>query len=264
MKKTFLSVIFILLFASIIVVQIFYDSSRSKEAYHEPFVMKPEVIKAADLGLNNAAADLEWLAAIQYVGGGQSKNYEKMDDYLFLSAALDPKFAYPYAFGVLMLQAFGQIDRVLELGLIGIENNVADWRIPYYMATTYHINLSDTENAAKYFDIAAHTPGAPDNIKKVAATYGTRADIRDKTKQIWEGIYETTNDEVVRQRAQDYIVHFDILDLLEQSAQDYHKIDNKYPASPDDLVKAGILRAVPPDPFGFTYTFDENGKAQIK
>ena len=263
MKRSFLASIFILIFACIIVVQIFYDSGKGNRVYVEPLILKPEIVKAANLGLNNATADLEWLSAIQYVGGGESRTYEKLADYLFLSANLDQKFSYPYAFGVLMLPMFGQTDRGLELGQLGIDNKINDWRIPYYMATTYH-QKDDQKNAAKYFDIAANTPGAPDNIKKVAATYGTRADIREKTKQIWIGIYDTSNDEVVRERAKNYILHFEILDLLEQAAKEYYKINNKYPTTPDDLVTGRILRAIPPDPFGFVYVFDETGRAQIK
>lgn len=263
MKRSFLASVFILIFTCIIVVQIFYDTGKGKQIFIEPLVLKADVVKAANLGLNNATADIEWLAAIQYVGGGESKTYEKLDDYLFLSAELDPKFSYPYAFGVLILPMFGQTDRGLELGQLGVNNKVNDWKIPYYMATTYH-QLDNTEKAAEYFDIAATTPGAPDNIKKIAATYGTRSDLRQKTKQIWIGIYDNSNDEVVRERAKNYILHYEILDLLEQAAKQYYNMNNKYPATPDDLVAAKILRAVPPDPFGFQYTFDETGRAQIK
>ena len=244
--------------------QYFCDLDRKKIPYTEPLVFRPEIVRAADLGLHNAAADLMWLTAIQYFGGGESATSEKLDDYLFLSAELDPKFAYPYAFGVLLLPAFGQVDEGIKIAQKGIENKVPDYRIPYYLATTYFINKEDTANATLYFDIAANTPGAPDGIKKVAANFGSRADKRSKTIAIWEGTYNTTRDEVVKERAKNYLVHFGIMDLLDEASKQYYKINKKYPASPQDLVDSRILRAVPVDPFGFEYIFNEDGTSETK
>jgi len=255
---------FFILFAALIGVQYFSDLDRKKIPYTEPLVFRPEIVRASDLGLHNAASDLMWLAAIQYFGGGESSNYQKLDDYLVLSIDLDPRFAYPYAFGALLLPAFGQVDKGIEIAQKGIDNNVVDYRIPYYLASTYWLNKDDSVNAAKYFDIAANTPGAPDGIKKVAANFGSRGDKRAKTMAIWEGIYTTTRDEVVRERAKNYLIHLQLMDLLDQASAQYYKINNKYPTTPQDLVDARILRAVPPDPFGFEFTFDTEGKVQIK
>lgn len=253
-----------LLFAGIISMQAFYDRQKASATYFEPAVMKPEIVRAIDLGLHNAAADLMWLAAIQYFGGSGSRTNEKLDDYLYLSSELDPKFSYPYAFGVLLLPSLNQIESAIKLAEKGISEAKPDWRIPYYMAATYHISLKDTKNAAKYFDIAAQTKGAPDSIKKIAATYGSRPDLREQTKQIWIGVYENSNDEIVRERAKAYVVHYEILDLLENAAKMYKDKNGKYPVNINDLVGANILRAIPQDPFGFEYEIDTEGKAQIK
>lgn len=264
MKQAFYFGIFVLVCAGMVSAQMFYDSAKAKAVYTEPIVFSSDVIKVADLGLHNAASDLFWLAAIQYLGGGESATYEKLDDYLFLSADLDPQFAYPYAFGALLLPAFGQVDRGIEIAKKGIENNVSDWRIPYYLATTYYLTKDEPHNAAEYFDLAAHTHGAPDGIQKVAANFGTSKDKRDQTIKIWQGIYETSNDEVVKERAKNYIIHLEILNLLDQASEEYNKRNGKYPANINDLVTGRILTGIPPDPFGFEFTFDETGKAQVK
>jgi len=264
MKRIFSYLIFLVLFASVIGVQYFSDQDRKRIPYTEPLVFRPEIVRAADMGLHNAASDLMWLTAIQYLGGGESENYDKLGDYLFLAADLDPKFAYPYAFGALLLPAFGRVDKGIEIAQKGIDNNVQDYRIPYYLASTYWLSKDDPVSAAKYFDIAAHTPGAPDGIKKVAANFGSRGDKRAKTMAIWEGIYTTTRDEVVRERAKNYLIHLQLMDLLDQASLEYYKINKKYPTTPQDLVDVRILRAVPVDPFGFEFTFDTEGKAQTK
>lgn len=250
--------------AAIVVLQIFYDSEKSKASYSEPIVFKSDIVRVVDVGLHNAASDLMWLASIQYLGGGETPTYEKLDDYLFLASDLDPKFAYPYAFGALLLPSFQQVDKGIEIGLKGIENNVPDYRIPYYTATTYHLNKDDPINAAKYFDIAANTQGAPEGIKRVAANFGSRSDKRSKTMAIWEGIYTTTRDEIVKERAKNYLIHLQIMDLFDEASSQYFKQNNKYPTTPQDLVDAKILRAIPLDPFGFDFTFSTEGKVQVK
>jgi hypothetical protein len=260
MKKLYLYSIFILFFAGIILSQVFFDTGQGKVAYIEPLVLKANVVKAADLGLDNAAADYEWLSMIQYFGGGESPNYAKLPDYLATATELDPKFSYPYAFGALVLPTFGFIDQGITLAQKGVALNLPDWQISYYLATTYFINKKDNADAAKYFDIAAHTPGAPDNIQKVAASFGSNSSDRQKTEQIWLGIYNNSKDEVVKARAKNYILHFETMDFLEQAGKEYYQIYGKYPAIPEDLVKAKILNAVPPDPFNMKFTFDASGK----
>jgi len=264
MRRFFFNLIFVLLLAAVISVQYFADLDSKKTPYTEPLVFRPEIVRAADLGLHNAASDLMWLTAIQYFGGSESRTSEKLDDYLFLSVNLDPQFAYPYAFGALLLPALGQVDDGIKIAEEGVNNNVPDYRIPYYLATTYYLNKNDSVNATKYFDIAANTPGAPEGIKRVAANFGSRADKRAQTIAIWQGIFETTRDEVVKERAKNYIIHFEIMNLLDQASARYFEINKKYPAAPQDLVDTRILTAVPVDPFGFEYIFNADGKSQAK
>jgi len=264
MRQLYLTICFLLIFAGLILVQYQFDQNHKKIALPEPHVLKSDVVMAADLGLHNAAADVAWLSAIQYFGGGVSRTNEKLDDYLFLSTELDQKFAYPYAFGALILPPMGQIDQGIALSKLGIERNIPDYRIPYYLATTFHVN-GDTKSAALYFDIAANTPGAPEGIKKVAANYGSRPDLRSQTRDIWQGIYDTTKDNVVKEKAKNYLDHFDLLTALENLAKVYKERNGKYPDDVAQFVREGILPTEPTDPFDFQYRFNaETGRAEIK
>lgn len=263
-KKIFNLILFLLAFGGIITSQYLFDAEKKKVKFQEPFVLKPEIVKAADLGLDNAASDLVWLAAIQYLGGSESRTYQSLPDYLFLASDLDPKFSYPYAFGALLLPSFGYPELGINLAKKGIDDAPPDWRIPYYLATTYYINKNDYTNAAKYFDLAANTKDAPDGIKKVAASFGSKGTRREQTKQIWSGIYETTNDSVVKERAKNYVLHYEIMDVLEQASKQYFRINKKYPADINDLVSARILKEIPADPFGFQFEISEDGTATIK
>lgn len=248
----------------IVSVQFFYDKEKAKAGVIEPTVFKSDLIKIVDLGLHNAASDLVWLQAIQYFGEGENLTNKKLPEYLNVATDLDPKFSYPYAFGALVLPGIGFVDEGIIFAQKGLSEKIEDWRVPYYLATTYHINKNDVANAAIYFDIAANTKNVPDGIRKVAANYGSRADKREKTKQIWIGIYESSNDSIVRERARNYVIHFEILDLLENATAEYKKRFGEYPKNINDLVLKNFLKALPVDPFGFDYQFTPDGKVEIK
>ncbi len=265
MKKLYLTICFLLVYGALILVQYQFDQSHKKIAMPEPHVLKSDVVMAADIGLHNAAADAAWLSAIQYFGGGTSRTNQKLGDYLTLSTELDQKFAYPYAFGALILPSIGYVDQGITISRLGVERKIPDYRIPYYLATTYHVNKEDKKNAALYFDIAANTPGAPDGIRKVAANYGSRPDMRSETRAIWQGIYDTTRDDVVKEKSRIYLDHFDLLTALENLAKAYKTRNDKFPVDVDQLVSEKILPSVPEDPFGFQYRFNaETGRAEIK
>ncbi len=263
-RRTFLLAIFLLIFACIPTLQFMQDKSVVKAQTPEPYVLNPKVVKAADSGLHNASSDLTWLLMIQYFGSGNSTNYEKLNDFLTLATELDPKFSYPYAFGTLVMPYFGKTDEAIKLAEKGLRDAEPDWRISYYLATTYFSQKNDRTNAAKYFDIAARTPGAPANIAKIAANFGTRGSQRAETRSIWEGVYNNSKDDVVKQRAKDYLTHLDILDLLDQAKLVYQKVYGKYPTEVQDLVDATILKEIPVDPLGVSFKFDEVGNIQYK
>ena len=253
-----------LLFLGVFASQYFFDINKEKQPKPSPYVLGAEVVEASDLGLDSAASSLYWLSAIQYYGDWQEDEFIKLIDYIKLSTDLDPKFSYPYAFGALMLPSLGYVDESIEIAKKGVVESDPDWRIPYYLATTYFINKDDQASAAKYFAIAADTKGAPESIIKISATFGSNPNLREQTKQIWTGIMETSDDEVVRERAEAYVYHYEILDLLEEAGKIYFETNNRYPDPLDELVNANILKAIPNSPFGFEYYVDEEGRARIK
>lgn len=257
------SLVIIALIAGIYISQQHFDNAKARETKPSPYVPESEVIKAVDLGLHSALSSYYWLAAIQYLGDWQDDSHQKMGDFLELSTQLDPKFSHPYAFATLILPSYNQFDQAVRLGELGIEKAEPNWEIPYYLGTAYHMYKSDSLNAARYFDIAAETPGAPDNIAWIAANYGSRPDIRGQTILLWQSIYENTNDDEIKTRAQLYIYHFELMNFLEEAAASYKDSHGFYPDPIDKLVEDKVLREIPPDPFGYDFKIDENGRATI-
>jgi hypothetical protein len=257
------SIVILLLFGAVFV-QYVYDATKPSEAFAPIVVFPVPVLRSADLGLHSAVASLIWLNAIQQIGT-ISNAYEGLVTDIRTINALDPSFAYPYAFGVLVLPALDS-SRVHDAILIGEDGvkNVRDWRIPFYLASAHLLYLDDRENALKYFQIAAATPGIPAPIQGTALNFGTQKDKRAQTKEIWSALYEGTDDEILRGQAEANLTHIEILEVLERAIQIYRQTKGVYPEHIDDLVTAKILREVPQDPFGFIFTIDEEGKLSAR
>lgn len=260
-KKIQVFALAVLLLGAIVLVQYGADQHKPERVPQLLVPLPAWVLQLTNFGLHSATASLLWLNVVQTIGT-PGVSFLGLAAHLDTLTRVDPKFSYPYAFAVLIIPAIDQVETpaALEVGKRGIENKLSDWRIPYYVGTTYHMVLKDQKNAAYYLRLAAETPGVPEGIRIMAYNYGTRSDLREQTKQIWIGIYENSQDEVVREQALDNIEHIEILTLLEQALKRYRAVFGAYPASLDLLVQKGILRAIPTDPFGIVFGTDGKGK----
>lgn len=252
-----LPILFLML---VVFTQYYFDIQRNQRPITPPSVIPAQAIKLGDLGLHSAMAGLMWIRAIQKFGD-YPKELPKLVENINV---IDPKFSYPYAFSVLILPTLDLPDKAVEIGKRGLAEADTDWRIPYYMATTYHIFLKDRENSALYFDIAARTPGAPDSIKSIAARYGTYKTALEQTKQIWLSIYETSNDEVTMERAKNYIVHIELIEMLQRAVLVYKQKYGIQPKSIEDLVSGKIIKQVPESPLGATFKIRTDGEITVE
>lgn len=208
-KKTVLSAVLLISFAGAAASQAGFV--RTKTALPETVSTLPSAstLKAANLGLHTATASFIWLKINQgaYTWLDTTRQYERFSKEIQTLTDLDPKWGFPYAFGTLLLPGLGKSELALELGKKGIENVPDDWRIPYYMAMVYHTNLKDRVNAARYFAIAANTNGAPENVKEMPKIYGSQKNRLEETEKIWETLYETADNAILREQAEKYLFH---------------------------------------------------------
>lgn len=259
--QSFLKILTIVAFLITIgVTQYYFDTQKKKHPTTPPTTIPAEVIRIIDLGLHSAASSLMWIYTVQ-----QATDYpEELPKLIQNVNKLDSRFSYPYAFGALILPAFGIKNQAVEIAKQGIANADPDWRIPYYLATTYHIFLKDRKNAGLYFDLAAKTPNAPENIKVVALKYGTSKSAREQTKAIWKSIYENSNDKLIKESAKAHLIQIETTELLEKAVSIYKQKLGKYPKSINDLVSVKILKAIPPSPFGLEFYLDKDGIILIR
>ena len=227
------------LFGGITGTQLLYDASKIKFPETD-FAISPKFLKSVDAGLHPALASYLWLfktrtELIKFLflpKDQQTERYSRLSKDIDAINTIDPRYSAPYAYSVMVLPASTYVDRIqatIDIGTKGVKQADPDWQIPFYLAVTYHLDLKDRANAAKYFDIAGHTPGIPELVRIFAINYGTIPSVREQTKQIWMAIYETTDDETTKERAQAYIIHLNILDYLEAAIKKYKERYGEYP-----------------------------------
>lgn len=254
----------VVLLGGVVVAQYAHDA-RARDTGPSPIVLfPPAVLRAADLGLDGGLASLIWLNTIQQVGESQG-GYARLVNDIRTINALDPRFAYPYAFGELVLPGLDKtrVDDALAIGRMGVEQ-VDDWRIPFYLASAYLIYKDDRAEALRYFQIAGRNPDMPAAMRATALTFGTRGDKRESTKAIWQAFYESSDDEILREQAYNNLMHIAIVEALESAVQVYHARTGSYPPSVQALVDEHIIKELPQDPLGLVYVIENDGSIQAE
>lgn len=265
----FRTAILVITFAALIGTQFAYGGAKIKVPRENTVrTASPQFVRSFDLGLHSAAASFLWIDTIVELPFFQ-RGYRNFLSSLELINNLDPRFSFPYAFTTLVLQGASikraptKFQDTIAIAKRGIREADPDWQIPFYLAVMYLVDLEDRVNAVKYFDIAAQTTGAPENIKSVSINFGTPRHLREEIKDIWKAIYESATDDLTRERAKNYITRIEILDFLDKAVSLYNSRTGALPAKLDDLVTERIINAIPPDPFGFPFYIQEDGSVGV-
>ena len=268
MKKPYLkSIVLVLLLIAVVLSQIGYDATKPARAAGISANIPPDFIRTVDAGFHASVASFLWIGTMPEILTiilGRDTEYIADERYV---NAIDPKLAYPYAFTVITLPAAAhypeRVTDALAIGKQGIKDSDPDWRIPYYVATDYFLELKDMQNALWYYNLAAHTPGIPDYALRFSLNFGIRSTERQKTKDLWATIRDSSNDPDTKSRAQAYIDRLDMFDYLDEASKIYQQKYDHVPTSTNALAAAGIIPIIPQDPFGFTFIINTDGTAGI-
>lgn len=256
--------VLLLLFTLMILSQRGFDLNQPRVSAEDGNRSSLSISNKVNLGLNAVLADYYYLQAIQIYGGAKPiKGYKEVAVNLKLATDLDPEFASPYAFAALILPGEGITDGY-DIGKLGVERKIPDWRIPYYLAASYHIYGHDKVSAAKYFGLAADYPDAPSGLKTVASAYNSSPDDRQTAIAVWQALADGADDDFSKEKAESYLFHFQLMNFYDDAAGKYQTKFGRYPKTPADLVAGGILSSLPVDPLGVDFEFNEKGLVVIK
>ncbi len=221
-----------------------------------------DYLKVISIGFPQLLADLIYIWSIQYYS-----NYEAEDRFRYLEhvyagviAKLDPHYIDPYLVGALIMGAEAQ-DHEMALRLLdrGIEANPGDWILPFEAGFICYNDLKDYARAARYFETAIAVPGAPPPIRRMHAEMFNRMGDKEASLAHWREIHDTADSDYVKDVAwrhvHDLTLEID-LDRLEAGVRAWRERTGRNPRALADLVRAGVLDAVPLDPDGRAYEYD--------
>lgn len=231
-------------------------------------------VRRLSLGYDALAADIYWTRAVQYYGGhvgSHNSDFGQLWPLLDIATTLDPKLIAAYHFGAIFLSepppgGSGRADLAVQLVRRGMAANPENYFLVNDLGFVYYWYLRDYPAAANAYLEGSKIRNAPAWLKIMAALVAQRGGSLDTSRMIWTEIYNSAQDETVRERALVTLRGLRALSdeqLLDQLAQQYKSRFGRFPASAGELREAGLIRGNPADPAGYPYVFGSDGKTRL-
>lgn len=238
-----------------------------------------EVARSFTFGFAPLAADYTFVQAIQlhgsrpksslYAAGTASDRL--MARLLNYSVDMDPKFDGAYRFAGTALPRHtvdGKAAGVIAAEALlqrGMRERPDDWRIPFQLGFLESFYLNHMDAAARAMSVAARTPGAPRYIGFLATRLAADAGAVDMGEQLAAAMEAQTTEEGAREEWKERRLDLRMereLREIEAAAARFKARTSAWPQTIAELVRAGDLPRVPPEPHGGHYFLTSEGEAR--
>jgi tetratricopeptide (TPR) repeat protein len=252
------------------------DRQRAALSEERDYVLlsSAKLLKAVSLEYAPLMADFYWTRVVQFYGNKHVRgdaNLEELWPLLDITTTLDANLIVAYQFGAIFLSqrapaGAGRPDLAVQLIQRGIKANPDFWRLYEDLGFIYYFDMKDYKKASEAFLEGSKNPKALIWMKVMAAKIAAEGESYEASFFLWNDVYTTTTDPQIKENAKAHLqllkAHEDCrqLDLL---ADEYEKRFGHRPKRVSELIQAGMIRGVLVDPLGYTYVFDDNGKAAL-
>ena len=243
------------------------DSQRpvaSASLTEDQLYLKGATVKRVSLGFNGLAADWYWMRSLQYVGrkvlsSGEGMQLDNMGalnlkllaPLLDTATTLDPQFMEPYEYAAIVLRGI-DVQEAKRITQKGIAANPSSWRLYQHLGYIYW-QEEDYEKARDTYREGAKLPGAPAWMEAMQARMAVEGGSRNTAREIYQRMYEQSEDENVKQMARRRLLQlqsFDERDGLRRLMNAFKSQVGRCPASWADLTPALRALKIPIDPSG--------------
>lgn len=220
-------------------------------------------------GFRNLLADVTWLEAVQVSGARRmaSADYDRLDLLLRTVNDFDPRFIVPYLLGGIILgDSPDHVPQALATLARGQARFPGDWRFPFYTGYIEYFSNGDPLAGARALEKASRIPGSPPYLPLLAARMFAEGREPETALAFLRSMAEQETNparrEALVRRMRDVVVERDI-QSLERAVEAYRRGHaGAVPPSPEDLVAAGLIRRVPPEPHGGRYLVLPDGSVR--
>lgn len=171
--------------------------------------LKPMVIE-----YETAMADLVWLRAVQYYGQHliTDRKFIWLDHIFDILTTLDPRFIGAYHFGSIVIAWDArQVTEALKLLNQGMTNNPLNWQLVFDAGFIHYMITKDYVSAGYYFEIASKLPETWALTERWAAFAFDRGGAKEMAIEIWQTIYQTTENRKLKEKAEQELRRLGIL-----------------------------------------------------
>jgi hypothetical protein len=269
--------LFVLLgFAGVWRLQKCIDGQQSTVANEDDQVMlrSSKLVKGLSLEYAPLVADIYWTRVVQYFGNKQSGkqlDLRLLWPLLDATSVLDPQLMPVYDFGSTFLsdappRGAGRPDLAVELLERGLRANPQEWRLYYDLGFVYYFDMKDYAKASEALYEGSKNPKALIWMKTMAAKIAAEGNSPETSNFLWQDVYNTTMDPLVKQNALRHLQLLQAEEDLQQIdalAEEYQKRSGRRPVRMRELVQSGLLHGEPVDGLGYPYILSEEGKAEL-
>ena len=240
---------------------------RERSAELELLVMpSAQALSSAAMGQQRPLADLIWVRSVLEFGERFDKSPSEQwrvwfDRMLNAVAELDPGWRTVYFYGATMLRINGGDKQSTRLFMLGAERLPEDAYFPFSVGMTIYLAGGDRTVAAHWVQRAADA-GGPDWYRDLAVTLRAEGEGRGAARRFLVEEAESTRDPDQRKVLEDQIARLDHEEFsarLTELLSGWSERGGPPLRSVQDMVGAGLLREVPPDPLGAGWVIDPEG-----
>jgi len=243
-------------------------AEAARHAGEEPvYLPKAEYLRPMSLGWNNVLADLLWFRTINYFGAHyqSDRTYRWLAHMCELVTDLDPRAEHVYRFGGLILPwEANQADAGIHLLEKGAVQFPDSWLFAYHLGFHYYFFKNDNAKALEHLRRAMALPGAHPAVARLVAGLAAEQYGPETTMEFLSGLQDDVDSADMRAVVAEHLQEAQLASHLQQigiAAAAYREQTGTYPPTPEVLVEAGLLIAVPADPFGGQYQIDPQSGA---
>jgi tetratricopeptide (TPR) repeat protein len=233
--------------------------------YDVEVVPRPAAARWLSLGHPLLASHYYWLKTVQYIGEERAdfRGWDKLLPLVELVTDLDPGHGYAYQVAGVVLASAGRVQEsnaILEKGTRLVPGR---YILPYLRAFNAFYHEGDWALAARWLEVAAKAPGAPDHVKRYVLASYVKAGRAEAAAAFLENVLAETRDPESRKAIEEELrqARFEVeAARLDEAVAEYGRRFGTPPRSVGALQAAGLAGKVPPDPWGGAYVIGKDGR----
>jgi len=237
------------------------------------FIPSAKAVERMSLGYTGLMADIYWTRAVQYFGSHHvvhAQEYDLLAPLLDITVSLDPKLEPAYKFGAVFLAqkppaGAGRPDLAVNLVERGIQQFPDDWHLYFHLGFIQYMERGDYIAAAEAFERGAKVPGAHPWLPILAANMRQHGGDRTTARFLWQRVYESNPDKMIRENALEHLAALRYDELMEKVIERVQAATKQFghpPESWQEMIDAGLIRGVPVDPKGRPLLLMPDGRVQ--